>query len=253
MRFGVLALAGLFALPAAAAAQGGFSADPVQDLVPSTKWAVTPWIGYRIPTGSGDAFVTGTESGTQYVVDQEYGGSWAVGLNGEMRLTGPVSLVGSVGYSGSGSDDVAIIDDGETVGGFSIDGPRVLFAKAGVSYRLPDPIPDDRRFHPAAFVTVAPAVVYMDYPELDGFDDDVTGSSTHFGLNLGVDAVTMLNSRGIALNLGLENTFTFFDQDRVALRDQALLGTVQEEPVVVDYDYSVSNLFLFRAGISWRF
>ena len=256
MRLGVLALAGVLALPAAAAAQtGGFAAQPPADLVPFTRFAVTPWIGLRVPYGYGDYFVF-TEGGDQFRLEEDRGGGAAVGLNAEYRITGPLNLVAGVAYSAADEDELTISTVGTTPTSttFLSDGAEMWFVKAGLQYRLPDPIPDNRRFHPAAYLTVAPSIVVMDFPDVEGLEnDDVTGSSTHFGLNLGVDAVTNLGSRGLALSFGLEDYLTFWDQDRIRVRDQAMLGSFFEEPVTIDYDSNSANILVLRAGLSWRF
>lgn len=255
MRFGVLALAGLLALPAAAGAQtGGFEAQPPTNLVPVTRFAVTPWVGFRIPYGTGGGHVFATAAEEQFQVAEARGGGWALGLTGEAQVRGPLSVVAAVGYSAASEDEVRFTGRDSATFGYQIDGPEIMFLKAGVQYRLPDPVPDERRFHPAAFVTVAPAVVWMDYPDFNGdFDDDVSGTSTQFALNLGLDAVTMLNSRGLALSFGVEDYLTFFDADHARRRDQLFIGTYLEDDVAIDYDYTYGNVLLFRAGVSWRF
>jgi hypothetical protein len=255
MRFGVLALAGLLALPAAAAAQdnGGFASEPPVDLVPYTRAAITPWVGFRVPYGSGDYFVN-TESGTQFQLNEDRGGGAAVGVDAAYQVTGPLNLVAGVGYSGADQNTLNVVDEDGNVTRFQADGPEVWFLKAGVQYRLPDPVPDNRRFHPAAYVTVAPALVWMDWPDFEGFDaDDVNGSTRNFALNLGFDAVTNVGSRGLALSFTVEDYLTFVDEDRIRVRDEALLGDFFEEPVVIDYDASTNNILVLRAGLSWRF
>lgn len=254
MRFGVLALAGLLALPAAAAAQndGGFASEPPVDLVPYTRFAITPWIGFRVPYGSGNYFVL-TESGTQFQLDEDRGGGAAIGLDAAYQITGPLNVVAGVGYSGADQNELNVLDEGGTLRRFQSDGPEVWFVKAGVQYRLPDPIPDNRRFHPAAYVTVAPALVFMDWPDFEGFEnDDVIGSTRNFALNIGFDAVTNIGSRGLALSFTVEDYLTFLDEDRIRVRDEALLGEFFEEPVVIQYDESTSNILVLRAGLSWR-
>jgi hypothetical protein len=257
MKFGVLALAGLLAAPAAAGAQsGGFEAQPPSNLVPVTKFAVTPWIGFRIPYGTGGGNIQTATDRDQFFLDEDRGGGWALGLNGEAQVTGPLSVVAGVGYSAGGEDEVRFRSpvDSSTTLGFEIDGPEVLFVKAGLQYRLPDPMPDERRFHPAAFITVAPAMVWMDYPDFEGITDEtITGTSRQFALNLGFEAVTLLNSRGLSLSFGLEDYVTFFDSDRARARDRIIIGSYFEDDVAIDYDYSYGNVLLFRAGISWRF
>lgn len=254
MRFGVLLLGGLLALPGAAGAQlpGGYGGEPSPDLVPYTPFAVTPWVGYRLGHGSGSFFVF-TEDGTQYRVSEARGGGAAVGMNVEARITGPLNLVAGVAYSGARQDRITFEPLEGTPLLFQSDGPAVLFAKAGVQYRIPDPIPDNRRFHPAAYVTVAPAVVVMDWPAFEGYESSVTGSTTNFALNLGVDAVSRIGTRGLALSIGLEDYITFWNQSRTRVRDERLIGDYLETPVVVDYDATFSNLLMLRVGASWRF
>lgn len=257
MRFGVLALAGLLMLPAAAHAQidGGFASQPPTGLVPFSRFAVTPWVGVRVGYGSGNFFVD-TESGDQFLLREARGGGAALGVNAEMQLTGPLNLVTGVAYSMANEDELTVstVGDDPTITRWSSDGPEVWFFKAGLQYRLPDPIPDNRRFHPAAYITVAPSLVVMDHPDFEGLDnDDVTGTTRHFGLNMGVDAVTAIGSRGLSLSLGLENYLTFWDEDRVRVRDEVLLGGLFQEPVQINYDAGTANILMLRAGVSWRF
>jgi hypothetical protein len=257
MRFGVLALAGLLTLPAVAAAQddGGFASQPPADLVPFTRFAVTPWVGVRVGYGFGDYFVF-TEAGDQYRLDERRGGGASLGVNAEYQLTGPLNLVGGVAYSAANEDEVYISTTGATptTQSFINDGPEIWFLKLGGQYRLPDPVPDNRRFHPAAYVTVAPSLVVVDYAEIEGLDnDDVNGTSSHFGLNVGVDAVSNIGSRGLALSVALENYLTFWDQDRIRTRDELILSGFFEEPVTVNYDETSANILMLRLGLSWRF
>lgn len=257
MRFGVLALAGVLALPAAAVAQntGGFANPPSAQLVPYTRFAITPYIGLRAPYGSGEYFVT-TESGDQYLLDEDRGGGVAVGLNAEYRITGPLNLVAGVAYSAADEDELTVTTGGSTTATdvYLSDGPEMWFVKAGLQYRLPDPIPDNRRFHPAAYITVAPSLVVTDFAEIEGLDnDDVNGSSSHFGLNLAVDAVSNIGSRGLALSFGLEDYITFWNQDDIRVRDEVLLGSLFQEPVTINYDSNSAHILVLRAGVSWRF
>lgn len=256
MRFGVLALAGLLALPAAAAAQNddGFAASPRPELVPFTRFAITPWVGFRVPYGSGEYFVFTETGGEQLQLDEDRGGGAAVGLDAAYQIRGPLSVVGGVAYSAADEDQLTVLREDGTTQLFEANGPEIWFLKAGLQYRLPDPIPDNRRFHPAAYVTVAPAVVFADFPDIEGLDnDDVNGSSRHLALNLGVDAATNLGSRGLTLTFALEDYITFWDQDRIRVRDEVLFGELFDDTVVLEYDTPASNILMLRAGVSWRF
>ena len=255
MRFGVLALAGLLALPAAAFAQNdGFAAEPPVELVPFTRFALTPWVGFRVPYGSGEYFVFTETGGEQIRLDEDRGGGVAVGLDAAYQVRGPLSVVGGVAYSAADEDQLTVLREDGTEQLYEANGPQIWFVKAGLQYRLPDPVPDNRRFHPAAYVTVAPAVVFADWPEIEGLDDnDVNGGSRHFALNLGVDAATNLGSRGLTLTFALEDYITFWDQDRIRARDEVLFGALFEDTVILEYDTPASNILMLRAGVSWRF
>lgn len=255
MRFGVLALAGLLALPTAAAAQneGGFATEPPAELVPYSRFAVTPWVGFRVPYGSGEYFVA-TDGGQQLQLDEDRGGGAAVGLDAAFQVRGPLNVIASVAYSAADEDQLTVTDEEGNQLLYESNGPQVWFLKAGVQYRLPDPVPDNRRFHPAAYVSVAPALVWADWPDIEGLDnDDVNGSTRNFALNIAFDAATNLGSRGLALSFGLEDYITFWDQDGIRARDEVLLGELFEDTVTVDYDAAAANILMLRAGVTWRF
>ena len=251
-----LALLGLLALPAVAHAQDRplLANEPPPERLPHSRFAITPVLGARIPYTTGNYVVFG-ESGNTIAVREERGGGPLVGLNAEARLTGPLSFVGGVAYSGrrqdiiqyQGTDDTGILS-------IETDGPAMWFAKAGVAFRLADPEPDNRRFHPSAFITVAPAMVWMDWEDLEGAPEAVTGTTSHLALNLGADATARIGRSNWAFQLGLEDFITFWDTDELRTRDEVLSSLrFTESSVVVDYDYDVSNIFVVRVGASYRF
>jgi hypothetical protein len=213
---------------------------------------VPPRLGLRVPYGSG-VYIDFTQRGTQFQLHEDRGGGAAVGIDAAYQVHGPLNVVAGVGYSSADQNQLNVVDEDGNLTQFQADGPEVWFLKAGVQYRLPDPIPDHRRFHPAAYVTVAPALVWMDWPDFEGFDaEDVNGSTRNFALNIGFDAVTNIGTRGLALSFTVEDYLTFVDEDRIRVRDEALLGDFFEEPVVIDYDQSTNNILVLRAGLSWR-
>ena len=255
MRRCALALLGLLALPAAAHAQDRplQATEPPPERLPESRFAVTPFIGVRVPYQTGNYVVFG-ESGVQRVIQEERGGGTTVGLNAEARVRGPLSLIAGVAYSGREQDVLEVSSGGAETLRITSDGPALWFAKAGITYRLPDPIPDNRRFHPSAFITVAPGMVWMDWDEIDGGNASFSRTTRHFALNLGADAVARIGTRGAwAFTLGVEDYLTFWDTDELRVRDEAFGALVFEEPVTIDYDYDTSNIFLLRLGVSYRF
>ena len=253
MRRSALALLGLLALPAAAAAQDRpmLATDPPPERLPESRFAVTPYIGVRVPFNTGDLILF-NEDGDFARVETERGGAAMVGLNAEARVHRAVSFIAGAAYSGS-EQDVLAVGNGENVVLAETDGPAIWFAKAGVSVRLPDPIPDNRRFHPSAFITVAPSMLWMDWQEVDGGDDDFSGTTSHFALNLAADATARLGRGDWAINLGVEDYMTFWDTDALRRRDTIVGEVIAGEPVTIDYDYSRSNIITLRLGVSYRF
>jgi hypothetical protein len=249
-----LALLGLLALPAALAAQDRplLSGEPALERLPEHRFALTPFIGVRLPSGGGD-FVVLTEGGDQFRFENDRGGGTIVGLNADVRVAGPWSIVLGAAYSGAEQDEYTVSFPGDsTTDAFEIDGPAMWFAKAGVQVRLPDPIPDNRRFHPSAFITVAPSMVWLDHGDSDV--EALGGTTRHFALNIGADATARFGrSESWAFTLGLEDFLTFWSEDDLSAREVAIAQIYSGEPVVVDFDSGSSNIFVLRFGVSYRF
>jgi len=151
-------------------------------------------------------------------------------------------------------DDLVLLANTSTVDTLTGQGAAYWFAKAGVQVRLADPNPDNRRFHPSALITAAPAIVWIDWNSVPGFSDAANRGSHHFALNLGADAAARIGrSERWSFTLGVQDYLTFWNTDRLTARDVAVGEAVLGEPVVIAYDYSNSNIFVLRAGISYRF
>ncbi|HEX8212179.1 MAG TPA: hypothetical protein VF584_18525 [Longimicrobium sp.] len=249
-RFALTLAAGLLALPAVAGAQTRpvYSPEPHPQQLPHSRWAITPYIGARVPYNTGTFYVTGA-NGADLQVEEEREGAPAVGLNADFFFRRVLGFTAGVAFSAAPQDIFTYGTAGDTiVDRFITDAPAMWFAKAGITARLPDPSPDDRRFHPSAFVTVAPAIVFMG--EHAGQE-----STRHFALNLGADATARIGRSGFAFQIGLEDYITFWDTERFLERDAARFGSeprFEGEPVLIDYNYSTANILMARFGISYR-
>lgn len=247
-RFRALALAGLVALPVSAAAQQPVvqTAEQARQLRQS-RFAVTPFVGVRVPFSTGDEFLFfDDEAVSSTLVRREHGGSPTAGVEGEYRVTGPWSAVGAVSFSPAGNDTYTITQRTGQRDLLSAGGSDMLFARLGVSLRLPEPVPDARRFHPAGFIVVAPALVHL--------RRDVGGSSTHPALNVGIQATAPIGrSRRLAFQLGLDDYITFWNTGTLARDDERRFSGLFGEPVRVDYNYSTTNLLMVRLGASFRY
>jgi len=250
-RFALTLAAGLLALPAVAGAQTRpvYSPEPHPQQLPHSRWAITPYVAARVPYNTGTFYVTGA-NGVDLQVEEEREGSPAVGLNADFFFRRVFGFTAGVAYSAAPQDIFTYGTPGDSVAEdrFITDAPAMWFAKAGITARLPDPSPDDRRFHPSAFVTVAPAIVFMG--EQAGQE-----ATRHFALNLGADATARIGRSGFAFQIGLEDYITFWDTERFLERDAARFGSeprFEGEPVLIDYNYTTANILVARFGISYR-
>ena len=256
MNRSALALLGLLALPLAAAAQNDrplLANEPPPERLPESRFSITPYVGARVPFNTGTQVLV-TEGGDQFQLRWERGGGPMLGVDVTGRLRGPFHVVGGAAYSGRRDDLVFLQSGATTIDTLVAQGPAYWFARAGVQVRLADPNPDNRRFHPSAFITVAPAMVWSDYNDVPGFTDEQNAGSHHFALNLGADAAARIGrSEQWSFTLGVQDYLTFWDTDRLIARDAAIGEILATEPVTVAYDYSTSNIFALRFGVSYRF
>jgi hypothetical protein len=240
----VIALAGLLAFPAAARAQTTIPPGQTGPQLPYARFSVTPYLGVRVPVTTGREFqFQNGEATSTHAISRERGGAVLAGAEAEYRFLRHWSLVGSAATSARGNDVLTLEtpSSSDTVG---VDGDRFLFAKAGISYRLPDPSPDTRRFHPGGFITVAPALVRIARRG--------TAAVNNFAANVGLAATAPLGSdRRLAFQLGVDDYLTFWNKHKLEAQDAAAFST-PTVPVTVHYSYSTSNLLVLRLGGSWR-
>jgi hypothetical protein len=255
MNRSALALLGLLALPAMAAAQTErplLANEPPPERLPESKFSITPYLGVRVPFNSGTAVLV-TQGGDQFNLRWERGGGPMAGVDVTARVRGPFHFVAGAAYSGR-RDDLVFLASQSAVDTLVAQGAAYWFLKAGAQVRLADPTPDNRRFHPSALITVAPAIVWNDWNEINGFPDAANDGSHHFALNLGADAAARIGrSERWSFSVGLQDYLVFWDTDQLGARDAAIGEILAGEPVTVAYDYSNSNIFTLRLGVSYRF
>jgi hypothetical protein len=255
MKRSALALLGLLALPLAAMAQTDrtlLTNEPPPERLPESKFSITPYLGARVPFASGDVILV-NEAGDQHVLRWERGGAPMVGLDFSGKVAGPVQFVVGGAFSPSRTDELRL--DGATVSDSArTDGAAYWMAKAGVQVRLADPNPDDRHFHPSALITAAPALIWTDWNDIDGFPAAATSSTHHFAANLGVDAAARIGRSDVwSFMVGLQDYLVFWNNDSNVSRDATFGAVLLGEPVAVDYASSSSNIVTLRFGVSYRF
>ena len=212
------------------------------------KFRVTPWVGYRVGySQQGVMAVTNGDTTTQAVFEFDSDGSAAGGLEADMRVWGPWSVIGGVAYAGA--DAVRLrtgFDNGESETVFVA--PRLHFAKLGVAFRLREPEPDFRLHRPTASVFVAPALVRVDPP--DQFGNSLDEPFDQWGLNFGFKGESPLWSRRVLLHIGAEDYFTFWSEDVPARRFDA---EFDDPDIRTVFDYDPSHVLMLRVGLSFSF
>lgn len=228
-----------------------FAAAQEVPTLPRARVSITPFTGYRIGfTASGRLTLSAGADSVSGVFEEERGGGAVVGAQLEFRAVGPVNLIGAVGYGRSG--EIRVTDPSTPQAGAErVSAPGVWLAKAGLAFRLPDPVPDSRSFHPAAFITVAPAVVREEF--VPGFAGADAEPVNHFALSLGADIVTAIGAPWIALHIGAEDFITFWSTDERELRTEEFLFRQLQVPVDSEYTYDPSHIPVLRVGVSFRF
>lgn len=243
----ILALAGLGILPASGTAQ---RSQPL----PQSRLNITPFVGGRSPFVDNRQATLILPGLVPLVISfQGQGGGGVAGAEMDLRLFGPVGVAGAFAFTNP--DDLLVITQAseQALAQFEVDGPRVWFARAGISYRLPEPPPATRGHHPAAYISVGPALVRQDYrgsvfalPEGDNQVDS-------WAVNIAFKAAQRLGSPHVALHLGVEDYVTFWNPDELERRRIERFLDLQPGTVLnADFDYDRTHVVLLHIGLAFR-
>lgn len=256
MRRCALALLGLLALPLTAVTaqdRSLLTGEPPPERLPQSRFSVTPYVGVRVPFTSGDVVLV-DEDDNVYLLAYQRGGGPMGGVDFTVHVRGPVHFIAGGAYTAGREDVVRLADaSGDSLDERRLDGPAYWLARAGVQVRLADPTPDNRRFHPSALITVAPALVFTSWGDNSSIPDADDGG-TAFALNLGADAAARIGrSDRWSFSIGLHDYIAFWNNDDFAVRDAFVGGVLTGSPVSVQYNSSTSHLLTARVGVSYRF
>lgn len=219
---------------------------------PPARLSITPFVGVRTPfvaTGTLTLDASGQRSTVGYGQAPEQSGGVTAGAEVELRLLGPLSVLGAASYS-----QVGVPFDVEHRGD-AVDASLWL-AKAALAVRLPEPRRDARRFRPSAVLSAGPALVREDPREVSGTPEgsayrELTKPINHRALNLAAKATAPLSPR-LGVQLGFENFITFWNDAERARRLERVFREEVGVPVSARYASDVSHIFLLSAGLSLR-
>jgi hypothetical protein len=225
--------------------------------VPNAFLTITPYVGLRSPLLS-DRTTTIVLPGAiprMFELQSERRGGGIAGAEAELRF-GSVGLVGSLAVSNPDQFLVTSQTDQGTITQTHADGPHVYFARAGISYRFADPGDEDgmRKYRPAAYIAIGPAVVRQDFDGgvLDLADEDNTVDS--WALAISLKGVQTLGTDRLAVHFGIDDYVTFWDEDD-AQQQRRLERFLDLRPGTVldaNFDYDETHVIMVHLGLSFR-
>ncbi|CAN5125526.1 hypothetical protein BH20GEM2_BH20GEM2_18160 [soil metagenome] len=242
-----LLLAALFFLPLPAAAQLGLETLPRARVIVSPYFGARATHDTRVELGVND----GSEAFAS-LTEERRDGTQLVGGQVEVRVFGPLGVVAALAHSPASDIDFVRFDPGlppDTSFGI---GPELWLGKLGISYRLPEPSRDTRRFRTAGYISVAPAFVREDPRDNVGVQPEFREPITNFAVNVSGDASISLGTPRLALQLGIEDYITFWNGEAHARQFERFFERIGD-PADVSADYDTSHIIVPRIGISLRF
>jgi hypothetical protein len=242
--FAVLAFQVL--IPSAISAQGLSTSEPVW----GPRIRLTPFVG-QAPTVSRNerwAVVNGDEVSIGDF-DVDLGSGPAIGASLEFQVADRFALIGSGLFINRGQTREFSFIDSEF---FVSEGSNFLVGKLAAALRLREAASEMQLRQLTATVFAGPAIVH-EMPKDDAAVNTVLLESvTHWGLNFGLDAEIPMGQGPLALQLGFDDFYTFWNTGEIAARNDrafAGLGLTTESALEAD----ASHMILIRAGISFRF
>jgi hypothetical protein len=221
--------------------------DPAQH----PRVRISPWIGWLPAVTRTEEWVNSDGGGANTFVDIDYtlDDGYAAGFNVEVRVHGPWNVFGGAIFATRGDSEFAMRDSADA---FEINGSRFLALRAGASYVLNQRDSELALRRLSGSVHVAPFYMH-EMPRAEvGFDDSaVFQDADHFGLSIGATGELPFATDRLALQLGVDDFITFWNDDALArlpaaFFDDAGTGAVSR----VESD--VSHQWVVRAGISVR-
>lgn len=239
---------------------------PGQDLATRRPWprvSVTPFMGFRLGFDREIEQVIVTDGvfdgGEAFLISQNLVDEEAVtvpGIEVDLRVAGPISLVGSVVYDPGGRGILRVLTE-QTSQVLAVESPESLLGKVGVGIWLREPNSELRIRYPNAQIFVGAAVRDangLDFPPAGSptGDDDISEDARSWGVNFGFKGETPIWRDRLVFQFGMEDYWTFWD-DLVAERHIERVLTDAGETVRVDVESQSTHLFMLRAGVSLQF
>lgn len=243
LRFHVPMILAALTLPVSASAQNVVRSGP--DTRP--RVSISPFVAYLTPFSRVEewGFDTGDAS-VHTDADVDVGGGPAAGLSVEVRIVGPLGVVGAGAWGKRGDTHVSVQQGADS---FRLDGAEILLGRLGLSLRLRQD-PPDIVAHRVGAKFFAGGVVLREVPRPELGSPDFQEEATHYGASIGLGIDVPISGNRISLQVAAEDNFMFWNESALARVPYEYFerpGTSRDQTTVIARR---SHTFLLRAGLS---
>lgn len=252
----------LVALAAIAASWGGHLAIPpglaaqALDLDRRRGVTFTPFVGYRIE-GVRSIEETLAIGGDTTIVNDElrFRPAASVGVALGTPLVGPIRTAASFTYGFPGELERRREVEGEGTPDVEVtrNGGHFMIAKAGIGITFPDSDPQLTIHRMYGTLTLSPAIVRWDPPDVLGVDPTLTAPIDNWAFSTGAVAEAGLGSGRVSVYVALDHYIIFWDVAELASRQSRILSETQEDDVTVALHVGKMSQLFLRAGVSFAF
>lgn len=221
-------------------------------LVPESRLIVAPHLGIRSSfLGSGESLlvVPGRVFPVVLEMEPERSVGGTAGVDVDLRLAGRLGVSVAVAYTGS--DRMVLTSQSERgpISQLAVTGPAVTVARAGLSYRFPEP-PGVGSF-PAGYLLVGPAWVRRDYEGTVLLGEGAERVES-WGAAIGYRALWPIGSSRVFLQTTLEDYVIFWGPEGESDRLAPLMDLAGGRVLGADLGYDRTHVPHFSVGLALR-
>jgi hypothetical protein len=237
-------LAFLAVIPSAIAAQGTVTSEPQW----GPRLRLTPFIGQAPTVSRNERWAVSNGAGVSVGnFDVDLGAGPAVGASVEFQAMDRFAIIGSGIFINRGQTREFSFIDSEF---YVSEGSNFLVGKLAAALRLRESASEMQLRQLTATIFAGPAIIHERPKDDASVNAALLESVTHWGANFGLDAEIPVGKGPLALQLGFEDFYTFWNTGELAARnDRAFAGLGLTTAVEAD----ASHMILIRAGLSFQF
>ncbi len=223
---------------------------PLQDEQPwGARVRITPFVGLAPAVTRVERYLVDLDGLlSEGAYETDLGSGSAAGAQIEIRAMDRFSLILGGTYIHRGET----VEFAEQTGTFTRrNGSDFLMARAGLAMRLKEGVSEMQLRQLTASLFVAPTYI-REMPRPDARVESILLEDiSTWGVTFGLDAEVPLGSERLAAQVGIEDALTFWNEDELAARNDALfaLGGLDS---VTEVETELTHQWLIRVGLTFR-